>query len=152
MSSLLFRRSSSLLIKKGYYYLFSTINKDYITLRWIRDGDDINDPNKIIITPNIPIGISILEAAHSNDIDLEGACESSLACSTCHVILEDDIYDKLTEPNDDEYDMLDLAFGLTETSRLGCQIMTDKSMNNMLITLPIATRNMYIDGHKPQPH
>ena len=45
-----------------------------------------------------------------------GACEGSLACSTCHVVVEDqDYYDKLPEPDDDENDMLDLAFGLTDT-------------------------------------
>ena len=98
-------------------------DKETITLKWIKDGDE---DGKIIITENVPIGISILEAAHQNKIDLEGACESSLACSTCHVILEDNIYDKLNEPEDDEYDLLDLAFGLTETSRLGCQIILDK--------------------------
>lgn len=44
-----------------------------------------------------------------------GACEGSIACSTCHVILEPDVYDQLEEPGDDENDMLDLAFGLTDT-------------------------------------
>lgn len=45
-----------------------------------------------------------------------GACEGSLACSTCHVIVEDqEQYDALPEPSDDENDMLDLAFGLTDT-------------------------------------
>ena len=60
-------------------------------------------------------GDSVLELAHKNKIDLEGACEASLACSTCHVILPKELYDKLNEPTDEEYDMLDLAFGLTET-------------------------------------
>lgn len=44
-----------------------------------------------------------------------GACEGSLACSTCHVICEPEYYDKMEEPSDEENDMLDLAFGLTET-------------------------------------
>ena len=65
-------------------------------------------------------GESILDVAHNNHIDLEGACESSLACSTCHVILESDVYDTLEEPCEEEEDLLDLAFGLTHTSRLGC--------------------------------
>lgn len=124
----------------------------HITLRWIKDGEDENDDSNILVTERVPVGISILEAAHRNEIDLEGACESSLACSTCHVILDDDVYEKLEEPEDDEYDLLDVAFGLTETSRLGCQVTIDESMDNMLITLPVATRNFYIDGHKPQPH
>ena len=68
------------------------------------------------------IGESILDVAHNNDVDLEGACESSLACSTCHVILPTEIYDELEEPVEEEEDMLDLAYGLTHTSRLGCQV------------------------------
>ena len=66
------------------------------------------------------IGETILEVAHNNDVDLEGACEQSLACSTCHVILEEEIFDNLDYPCDEEEDMLDLAYGLTHTSRLGC--------------------------------
>jgi ferredoxin len=65
-------------------------------------------------------GESLLDVAHNNGIDLEGACESSLACSTCHVILEPTIYDSLGEPCEEEEDLLDLAYGLTHTSRLGC--------------------------------
>jgi ferredoxin len=65
-------------------------------------------------------GETLLEVAHNNEIELEGACAQSLACSTCHVILYDDIYDKLKEPCDEELDLLDLAYGLTMTSRLGC--------------------------------
>lgn len=61
-----------------------------------------------------PPGRSLLEIAHSNDIDLEGACEGSLACSTCHVYLDQVTFDKLEEPCDDECDMLDLAFALSE--------------------------------------
>jgi ferredoxin len=60
-------------------------------------------------------GQSLLEVAHSNDIDLEGACEASLACSTCHVILDDGVFNALEEPTEEEDDMLDMAFGLTET-------------------------------------
>lgn len=56
-----------------------------------------------------------MHLAHENDIDLEGACEGSLACSTCHVIVEPEYYKRLPEPSDEENDMLDLAFGLTET-------------------------------------
>lgn len=65
-------------------------------------------------------GETLLEVAHNNKIELEGACEQSLACSTCHVILPDDIYEKLNAPVEEEEDLLDLAYGLTLTSRLGC--------------------------------
>ena len=56
---------------------------------------------------------SILDVAHNNGVDLEGACESSLACSTCHCILEFNIYNKLKTPCEEEEDLLDLAYGLT---------------------------------------
>lgn len=88
------------------------------------------------------VGLSILEVAHANDIDLEGACEGSLACATCHVVLEDKIYNMLEEPEEAEEDMLDLAFGLTHTSRLGCQIILTKQLDGMRIKLPSATRNI----------
>ena len=90
-------------------------------------------------------GLSVLEAAHKNGIDLEGACEGSLACSTCHVVLDEDWFDKLDEPSEDEEDMLDLAFGLTETSRLGCQIIMSDELDGLTVNLPNETRNMLLD-------
>lgn len=100
-----------------------------------------------------PVGQSMLEVAHKNDIELEGACEGSLACSTCHVIINDQaVYDALPEPDDDENDMLDLAFGLTETSRLGCQVIAAKELDGMTLSLPKATRNFAVDGFVPKPH
>ncbi|KAI0633943.1 2Fe-2S ferredoxin-type domain-containing protein [Trametes polyzona] len=97
-------------------------------------------------------GDDILAIAHEYDIDLEGACEGSVACSTCHVILDPESYDKLPEPEDDENDMLDMAFGLTDTSRLGCQVRLTKELDGMTATLPAATRNMFVDGKKPTHH
>ncbi len=92
-----------------------------------------------------PIGLSVLEIAHRNDIDLEGACEGSLACSTCHVIVDNDYFDRLGEASEDEEDMLDLAFGLTHTSRLGCQIIISEALDGLTVRLPSATRNMMVD-------
>ena len=88
-----------------------------------------------------PTGLSVLEVAHKHGIDLEGACEGSLACSTCHVIIDADWFDKLNEPSEDEEDMLDLAFGLEETSRLGCQIVMDQSLDGLVVRLPSGVRN-----------
>lgn len=93
---------------------------------------------------NVPIGTTVLEAAHNNDIDLEGACEGSLACSTCHVVVEKEFFDKLEEPTEDEEDMLDLAFGLTPTSRLGCQIIMTKELDGLTLVVPDETRNISI--------
>ena len=92
-----------------------------------------------------PAGISVLEVVHKNEIPLEGACEGSLACSTCHVIVDQSFYDQLPEATEDEEDMLDLAFGLTHTSRLGCQIIVSDALDGLRVTLPSATRNMMVD-------
>ncbi|KAJ4000906.1 ferredoxin [Lentinula boryana] len=97
-------------------------------------------------------GDDLLSIAHEHDIDLEGACEGSVACSTCHVILTAEHYDLLPEPEDDENDMLDMAFGLTDTSRLGCQVKLTKELDGITATLPSATRNMFVDGKKPTHH
>ncbi|KAI9569213.1 2Fe-2S ferredoxin-type domain-containing protein [Boletus coccyginus] len=97
-------------------------------------------------------GDDILSLAHEWDIDLEGACEGSIACSTCHIIIPPEHYDNLPEPSDDENDMLDLAFGLTDTSRLGCQVHVTRNMDEMEIRLPSATRNMFVDGKKSTHH
>ncbi len=88
-----------------------------------------------------PLGLSVLEIAHRHDVDIEGACEGSLACSTCHVIVDASWFGKLATPTEDEEDMLDLAFDLQETSRLGCQlIMTDK-LDGLVVKLPAGSRN-----------
>ena len=97
---------------------------------------------KLVEAPN---GVSVLEIAHKNAIPLEGACEGSLACSTCHVIIAPEYYAKLKEATEDEEDMLDLAFGLTHTSRLGCQIIMSDALDGLKVSLPAATRNMMVD-------
>ena len=81
-----------------------------------------------------------------------GACEASLACSTCHVYVEEDYYENLSEAVEAEEDMLDMAPFLKPNSRLGCQIILNKSLEGMRLQLPPITRNFYVDGHKPQPH
>ncbi|MBP0493104.1 ferredoxin family 2Fe-2S iron-sulfur cluster binding protein [Roseomonas indoligenes] len=88
-----------------------------------------------------PLGLSVLEIAHKHGVDIEGACEGSLACSTCHVIVDESWFERLESPTEDEEDMLDLAFDLQETSRLGCQlIMTDK-LDGLVVKLPAGSRN-----------
>lgn len=88
-----------------------------------------------------PLGLSILEVARRHNIDLEGACEGSLACSTCHVIVDPQWYDLLADASEDEEDMLDLAFGLTKTSRLGCQIRITEELDGLTVRLPGGTNN-----------
>ncbi len=92
-----------------------------------------------------PVGLSVMEIAHKHGVDIEGACEGSLACSTCHVIVDDAWYERLDEPSEDEEDMLDLAFGLEATSRLGCQIIMSEELDGLEVKLPEQTNNMLID-------
>ena len=103
----------------------------------------VRDGSRVEI--DAPDGLSLLEIARQNDIDIEGACEGSLACSTCHVIVDGDDFERLEEPTEDEEDMLDLAFGLTRTSRLGCQIILNEELDGITVTLHQETHNMLND-------
>jgi ferredoxin, 2Fe-2S len=91
-----------------------------------------------------PLGDTVLQVARRHDIDIEGACEGSLACSTCHVIVDPEWYDLLKEASEEEEDMLDLAFNLTRTSRLGCQIIITEELDGLIVRLPAATRNLLL--------
>lgn len=93
-------------------------------------------------TFEVSAGETLLDIAQAHNLDMEGACGGSCACSTCHVIVDPDYYDALPEPDDDENDMLDLAYGLTETSRLGCQIKMSKDIEGIRVALPAMTRNV----------
>ena len=96
-------------------------------------------------TVDAPLGKSIMEIAHLHDIEIEGACEGSLACSTCHVVFEPRDYQTLEPASEDEEDMLDLAYGLTPTSRLGCQIIMTERLDGVVVALPKETHNFLLD-------
>ena len=102
------------------------------------------DPDGKEVVVDAQNGLSLLEIAHNNGISLEGACEGSLACSTCHVVVEKEFFEKLPEPSEEEEDMLDLAWGLTHTSRLGCQIIINDGLDGMKVKVPSGTRNMSV--------
>lgn len=103
------------------------------------------DPDGTRHEVDAPVGLSLLEVAHRHDIGIEGACEGSLACSTCHVIVNADWYDLLPGVSAEEEDMLDLAFGLTETSRLGCQVVITEELDGLTVALPATTHNLLFD-------
>ena len=86
-----------------------------------------------------PLGLSILEIAHRNDIDIEGACEGSLACSTCHVIVKEGL-ESCNEATDAELDELDEAPGITPKSRLGCQTVPDGT-TDIVVEIPEWNKN-----------
>jgi len=98
------------------------------------------------------VGDNVLYLAHRFDVEMEGACEASLACTTCHCYVLDDYLDKLPFADEKEDDLLDMAPFLKENSRLGCQIILTKELEGLKLELPKATRNFYVDGHKPKPH
>ncbi|TRY78763.1 hypothetical protein TCAL_12694, partial [Tigriopus californicus] len=83
---------------------------------------------------------------------MEGACEASLACTTCHCYVESDHLEKLPEATEKEEDLLDEAPFLSVNSRLGCQIILEPELDGIVLRLPRATKNFYVDGHVPQPH
>ncbi|XP_006161615.1 ferredoxin-2, mitochondrial [Tupaia chinensis] len=121
-----------------------------------RPGDVVNvvfvDRSGQRIPVSGRVGDNVLHLAQRHGVDLEGACEASLACSTCHVYVSQDHLDLLPPPEEREDDMLDMAPLLQENSRLGCQIVLTPELEGAEFTLPKITRNFYVDGHVPKPH
>ena len=102
----------------------------------------IVDANGASSKVDAPLGKTLLDIAQTNHFDVEGACEGSLACSTCHIIVDSNWINKLTPANEEECDMLDLAYGLTRTSRLSCQVLMSEELDGMIINLPSQTHNL----------
>jgi ferredoxin, 2Fe-2S len=86
----------------------------------------------------VECGLSVMEIARRYDLGIEGACEGSLACATCHVIVADEHIGRLASASDEEEDMLDLAVGVCPTSRLGCQIVLTEDLDGLTVRLPAA--------------
>ncbi|XP_067145282.1 adrenodoxin [Centruroides vittatus] len=108
------------------------LKKSSVTVTYIKaNGERITATGKE--------GDNLLDIVVNNDIDLEGygACEGTLSCSTCHLIFKQSDYDRLEEePTDEELDMLDLAFGRSPTSRLGCQVCVTKELDGLEVNVP----------------
>ncbi|CAD5125736.1 DgyrCDS13945 [Dimorphilus gyrociliatus] len=133
--------SRALLVRKNLKDLplktFSTeilqpkAQKETITINFMKNGSKIPAKAKV--------GDHLLDVVIDNDIDLDGfgACEGTLSCSTCHLIFTDEQFKIIgTKPTDEELDMLDLAYDLVDTSRLGCQVFVTKEMNGWEIEVP----------------
>lgn len=168
----LFRQFHSRITPKSHIYPSSSSLLNTSHLRWIQNTQIPRNSNAFSLTParyhghlhkpkpgeelhitfitkegeqfnfEVAEGDNLLDIAQANNLDMEGACGGSCACSTCHVIIDPEYYDVMEEPDDDENDMLDLAFGLTETSRLGCQIKMSKELDGIRVALPAMTRNL----------
>ncbi len=89
-------------------------------------------------------GITICDAALQNGIEIEHACEKSCACTTCHVIIREG-YDSLEEPEMEEEDMLDQAWGLEPESRLSCQARVGEE--DLVVEIPKYTINLASEKH-----
>jgi ferredoxin-2, mitochondrial len=87
-------------------------------------------------------GTRLLEVAQNDGQPLEGTCEGQMACSTCHVIVAAEDFDRLPRASEEEEDMLDLAAAATRTSRLACQIMLDASLDGLTVRMPPEHRDM----------
>lgn len=87
-------------------------------------------------------GDCLLEVAQNADMPLEGTCEGQMACSTCHVIIGQDWFERLPPASEDEEDMLDLAAGVARTSRLACQITVTAELDGIEVRIPGESRNM----------
>lgn len=87
-------------------------------------------------------GERLLEVGQAKGMPLEGTCEGQMACSTCHVIVAPEDFDRLPRASEEEEDMLDLAVGATRTSRLSCQITLDPSLDGLTVSLPSEHRDM----------
>lgn len=133
-------------LRHGEYEWQDPKSEDEVVNIFIIDKED----NRIPVRGKI--GDNVLYLAKRFGVPMEGACEASLACSTCHVYVHDDYFDGLPESEEKEEDMLDLAVFLKPNSRLGCQIILNKDLEGLELTLPKATRNFYVDGHVPEAH
>jgi ferredoxin, 2Fe-2S len=105
-------------------------------------------PTMTFVTPEgtphqveAPPKLSVLEVARRNRIDLEGDCGGSCACSTCHVVVDAEHFARIPDASEEEEDILDLAFGVAETSRLACQIFMADNLDGLTVRIPPATRN-----------
>ncbi|BBM00308.1 ISC system 2Fe-2S type ferredoxin [Microbulbifer sp. GL-2] len=89
-------------------------------------------------------GVSVIDAALANDIEIEHACEKACACTTCHVIVREGFY-SLEEPDELEEDLLDKAWGLEPESRLSCQAIVDDE--DLVVEIPKYTINQVSEKH-----
>ena len=88
------------------------------------------------------LGQSLLEVGQALGMPLEGTCEGQMACSTCHVVVDAEWFDKLPEASEEEEDMLDFAAGVRRTSRLSCQIDLTEELDGLSVTVPAEAHDM----------
>lgn len=108
------------------------LSKKEVEVTFIKaNGDKIKAKGKV--------GDSLLDVVVNNNLDLDGfgACEGTLTCSTCHLVFSKQVFESLPDkPSEEELDMLDLAYDLSDTSRLGCQIILTEQLDGLEVSVP----------------
>lgn len=94
------------------------------------------DPRGTAIEAEAEAGDNLLKVGQAAGLPLEGTCEGQMACSTCHVIVAPEWFEKLDEPSEEEEDMLDFAAGARRTSRLSCQIDLTEALDGLTVSVP----------------
>lgn len=87
-------------------------------------------------------GDVLLDIAQAAGMPLEGTCEGQMACSTCHVVVEPEWFERLPPASEEEEDMLDLAAGARRTSRLACQIVLGEELDGLAVAIPAEAHDM----------
>lgn len=100
------------------------------------------NPDGTRVTAKAEPGQRLLEVGQAAGLPLEGTCEGQMACSTCHVIVAAEWFARLPHASEDEEDMLDLAAGVTRTSRLSCQIELGADLDGLEVHIPGEARDM----------
>ena len=94
------------------------------------------DPKGTVVETTGEVGDNLLKIGQAAGLPLEGTCEGQMACSTCHVIVAADWFEKLAQASEEEEDMLDFAAGARRTSRLSCQIDLTQEMDGLTVSVP----------------
>lgn len=100
----------------------------------------LSDGTIVPIIGNVGETLLCLKLRDDKLHEFEFACEGSLACTTCHVIVDQDHYHMTGKVSEAEEDMLDLALGVTSTSRLGCQVLLTKELEGACFRIPSRRR------------
>jgi ferredoxin len=100
------------------------------------------DPRRKAVETSAEPGDNLLRVGQAAGLPLEGTCEGQMACSTCHVIVAGDWFDRLPAASEEEEDMLDFAAGARRTSRLSCQIELTAQMDGLTVSVPSESNDL----------
>lgn len=100
------------------------------------------DPRGKPVATNAEPGDNLLRVGQAAGLPLEGTCEGQMACSTCHVIVAAEWFDRLPSASEEEEDMLDFAAGARRTSRLSCQIELTAELDGLTVSVPSESNDL----------